>query len=382
VRIFISAGEPSGDIHGANLARALRRLDPDVECVGFGGERMQEAGCQLLYPLTRLAIMWFLRVLWNIRVFFRLLAQADRYFAEHRPDAVVLIDFPGFNWHVARKAHARGIPVFYFVPPQLWAWGGWRVKKMRRYVDHVFCNLPFEEQWYTRRGVNAVHVGHPSFDELARQQLDLAFMDAQSRRPGPVVALLPGSRHQEIDRNLSTLLETARLIHRQRPEVRFLVACLRPEQQLRVEREAEGLAVPIEVHSGRTAEIIRLADACAAVSGSVSLELLCSEKPTVIVYRIRWLELRISRLFIRCPYITLVNLLAGKEVFPEYLTHRCEADNISGHILRWLGDAQARNEVCRELRLLRERYAGGGATERAAQYIEHQLLAASARRVA
>src|SRR5579871_1198993 len=119
MRIFISAGEPSGDLHGASLVNELRSRRPGVECIGFGGEHMDEAGCRLLYPLCRLAVMWFLRVLLNIRVFFRLLAQADRFFAEQRPDAVVLVDYPGFNWHVARKAHARGIPVFYFVPPQL-----------------------------------------------------------------------------------------------------------------------------------------------------------------------------------------------------------------------------------------------------------------------
>jgi lipid-A-disaccharide synthase len=372
MRIFISAGEPSGDLHGASLVQELRSRRPDVECIGFGGEHMEQAGCRLLYPLCRLAVMWFLRVLLNIRVFFRLLAQADRFFAEHRPDAVVLVDYPGFNWHVARKAHARGIPVFYFVPPQLWAWAGWRVRKMRRWIDFVLCNLPFEQKWYRDRGVSAVHIGHPYFDELQSQRLDQDFIVAQRRKGGPIVAILPGSRNQELDRNLSTLLNAARRVHQERPDVRFLVACLRPEQQARVQREARKFALPIEVHVGRTPEIIELAEACMAVSGSVSLELLYRRKPSVIVYRIQWIDRQISRLFIRCRFITLVNLLAGKEVFPEYITCRSEAGAMSGHVLNWLNNPIERARVCAELDVLCRRHAVGGASGRAAQFvIEH-----------
>ena len=142
MRIFLCSGEPSGDLHGASLIRAIRRHHPDAEFVGFGGERMEAEGCRLLYPLCRLAVMWFVRVLANAHVFLGLASRADRYFRHHRPDAVILIDYPGFNWWMARRAHFHGIPVFYFVPPQLWAWAGWRVSKMRRWVDHVLCSLP------------------------------------------------------------------------------------------------------------------------------------------------------------------------------------------------------------------------------------------------
>ena len=141
MRIFISAGEPSGDVHGANLIRALAERCPGVECVGFGGEQMTAAGARLLYPLCRLAVMWFARVLANAPTFLTLLSRADRYFRHHRPDAVILIDYPGFNWWIARRARFHGIPVFYYAPPQIWAWAGWRIKKMRRYVDHVLCAL-------------------------------------------------------------------------------------------------------------------------------------------------------------------------------------------------------------------------------------------------
>src|SRR5271156_5972342 len=164
MRIFISAGEPSGDLHGANLIQSLRQQRPDLEFIGFGGPRMEAAGARLLYPLCQLAVMWFLRVLLNATTFLKVLSQADRYFRHRRPDAVILIDYPGFHWWLARRARFHGIPVFYFVPPQLWAWAGWRVEKMRRFVDHVLCSLPFEEAWYAERGVKARYVGHPYFD--------------------------------------------------------------------------------------------------------------------------------------------------------------------------------------------------------------------------
>jgi lipid-A-disaccharide synthase len=377
MRIFLCAGEPSGDVHGANLVRALRQARPDVECVGFGGERMEAAGCRLLYPLTRIAVMWFLRVLLRAPQFLRLLAQADRFFRDERPDAVVLIDFPGFNWHLARLAHARGIPVFYFVAPQLWAWAGWRVRKMRRTVDHVLCTLPFEEEWYRARAVDAHYIGHPYFDELTRQQPDPAFLEAQQSRPGPVVGLLPGSRNQEIERNFATLLRAAAGVHAARPDARFLVACLHPAQKEQAEsylrRHPALAALPVEVHSGRTTEIIRAARACVAVSGSVGLELLYHGKPAVVLYRISRLDLAVGRWFMTCRYISLVNLLADKELFPEYLSHRCEARAAAGHVLRWLNDPAAYDGVCRELAELRQRVAVPGACERAADYLLRTL---------
>jgi lipid-A-disaccharide synthase len=367
--IFLSAGEPSGDLHGANLIRALRRLHPGLRCVGYGGELMETAGCRLLYPLCRLAVMWFLRVLANARLFLRLLADTDRFFRGQRPDAVVLIDYPGFNWNVARLAHARGIPVFYFVAPQLWAWAGWRVRKMRRWVDHVLCTLPFEEEWYRQHGVPARYIGHPYFDALDGQRLDESFLDGQRRHGGAVVGLLPGSRDQEIDRNLGTLVAAARQVHAARPDARFLVACFHAEQAERVRAELRDCPLPLEVCAGRTPEVIHLAHSCVAVSGSVGLELLYHGKPAVVVYRIGRLDLFVGNLFKTCRFISLVNLLADRELFPEYLTHRCEADAVAGHVLRWLNDPPAYAAVCGELAALRERVAQPGACDRAARAV-------------
>lgn len=369
MRIFISAGEPSGDLHGSNLVRALKRYDPSVECVGFGGVQMESAGCQLLYPLCRLAVMWFLRVFLKAPTFLRLLRQTENYFRKQRPDAVVLIDYPGFNWWVARYARRHNIPVFYFVPPQLWAWAGWRVRKMRRFVNHVLCNLPFEPSWYAARRVKAQFVGHPYFDELAQQRMDMDFLAEQQDRPGTVIALLPGSRDQEIERNLGTVLEAARRIHTVHPETRFLAACLRPDQRRRMEAAFRETGLPAEAWTGKMPEILHLAHSCIAVSGSVSLEILYHVRPAVVVYRIGWLDLKVSRLFITCPYISLVNMIAGEEMFPEFLTDRCEADAISRHIMHWLDDSGTYRELCGKLSALKARVALPGACDRAAQSI-------------
>jgi lipid-A-disaccharide synthase len=335
---------------------------------------MAAAGCTLLYPLVRLAVMWFARVLANASTFLHLVSRADRYFRHHRPDAVVLIDYPGFNWWMARRAHFHGIPVFYFVPPQLWGWAGWRVKKMQRWVDQVLCTLPFEEAWYRERGVQAHYVGHPFFDELPRQRLDPGFL-AQQRTDGQaIVGLLPGSRTQEVERNLSTLVRAAATIHRGRPHTRFLVACFREAHRELVDQYLRRhAALPITTCVGRTPEIIELSQACIAVSGSVGLELLYRGKPTVMVYRVGRLDLKVARWFMTCPYISLVNLIAGKEVFPEFLSDRCEAEAIAGRVLEWLGEPARHAAVTGEMDALRRRVGQSGACARTADFVLERI---------
>jgi lipid-A-disaccharide synthase len=369
MRLFISAGEPSGDLHGANLVRAIRRMDPRAECHGFGGDKMADAGCQLLYPLCNLAITGFFRVVTSIPLFWDIYSKADHYFRTHRPDAVVLIDYPGFHWWLADCARKRNIPVYYFVPPQIWAWACWRHRKMRRLVDHVLCALPFEERWFRKHHIPVTYVGHPYFDELRQQRLDGQFMGEQRARPGTVIGLLPGSRNKEIEFNVPSLLKAAGIIHARKPHVRFLFACFNARHQRVVRDLVRGHHVPIEVHAGRTPEIIQLAHSCLAVSGSVGLELLYRGKPSVVTYREHWFGIMGSWVFKRSPFISLVNLLAGKQLFPEYLSMNCQAEPMAEDILHWLNDREAYEEVCGELKTLRERVAHPGACDRAAEAI-------------
>ena len=388
MKIFFSAGEPSGDVHGANLIRALRSRRADFEAVGYGGPEMHSAGCDLHADLTSLAVMWFLRVLLNIHKFLALVSRADRYFRHHRPDAVVLIDYPGFNWWIARRAKAHGIPVFYYAPPQIWAWASWRIKKMRRFVDHVLCALPFEATWFQQQGCNATFVGHPFFDEVRRHAFDERIL-AQQRNPRrPLVTILPGSRTQEVTHNLGYFLEAARLIQAQIPSVRFAIACFKASHAQIARRMVAARGLSIEVFVRKTPELIRAADCCIAVSGSVSLELLYHTKPAVMVYWIGPLAYRVQQYFRRVKYITLVNLLRAKELFPqdltpydpnaadaetvlypEYLTCEDKSFQIAIHIVGWLTDARARERLVDQLAELKAEVAHGGASSSAAAYI-------------
>jgi lipid-A-disaccharide synthase len=378
MHIFLSAGEPSGDLHGANLAREFRRRDPSIRLSGFGGPRMREAGCDLLYPLVDLAVMWFLRVLWNIRTFLGLLKRAETFFAEEKPDAVVMIDYPGFHWKLAERAKAQGIPVIYFVPPQIWAWAGWRVEKVRRSIDHVLCTLPFEEAWYRERDVTAVrYVGHPYFDELAERSLDATFMARQQSRVTPLVTLLPGSRGQEVSKNLPTMLAAAQKIHASVPATRFAIACYNEAQKAVAERMVAKIAVPIEIHTGRTPELIAAATSCIAVSGSVGLELLHHLKPAVVLYRMRRFDLWVGSFFIKSRFISLVNLLADEELYPEYLTCRDESSALAAHTERWLTNPGEREAVVAKLAALKQQVARPGACERAADAIQELVANAT-----
>ena len=398
MRLFFSVGEPSGDLHGANLIRDLRARRPDMECVGYGGPRMQAAGCELHFDLTSLAVMWVGRVLLNLRTFFQLRDQAKEFFDRQRPDAVVLIDFPGFNWHIAAAAKDRGIPVFYYGVPQLWAWAPWRVEKMRRTVDHALCKLPFEETWLRERGVNATFIGHPYFDQMQRQTLDEEFVDQQRQLPGRLVTLLPGSRTQEVTSNLPAFLQAAALIRRQVPDVRFAIAAFNEKQAKSAQALVSRSGLDVPIHIGHTPELIHLAHSCLACSGSVSLELLWHEKPTVIHYKASPLLYAIGRyLAMTVRYVTLVNILAADDAFsgirkpydpkepgaeqipfPEYPTWQDKSAQLAGHILDWLKDDVPRQRKVDQLRSLKAGFARPGASSRAAEYLLAHLTGGEA----
>ncbi|MGL5094844.1 MAG: lipid-A-disaccharide synthase, partial [Planctomycetia bacterium] len=290
MRYFISTGEPSGDLHAGNLFRDLQSLDPGATADGFGGDRMKAAGVDLVYPLADKPIMGFKAAIASVPFMLGLLKKAKALFAAKRPDAVVCIDNPGFNWHVAAAAKQMGIPTVYYIPPQIWSWGSWRVARVRRDFDQVLCSLPFEEAWYQRLNVpQAKYVGHPFFDEIERRPLDARFIEEQYARPErKIVALLPGSRGQEVKWNFRKMLKAARHIHGGEPRTRFLVAGFKEMHRPMMEAELANLpaaaGLPLEIHFGRTPEIMHLADAAVSVSGSVSLELLHHGTPSVVMY--------------------------------------------------------------------------------------------------
>lgn len=394
MEIFFSTGEPSGDEHSAHLMDEIRRRCPDVRFSGFGGPEMEKANCQLLFRLTDLAVMFIWSVVPQLGTFYRLVQQAKRYFEEHRPDAVVLVDYPGFNWWIARKAKAAGIPVFYYLPPQLWAWGSWRVNKMRKFVDHILCGLAFEPEWYAKRGIQAEYVGHPFFDEIAAYQLDERFCQSQrkissstktessKKTDSPIVGVLPGSRNKEIERNWHLMIQVMQQLHAKHPNVRFVVASYNKQQRDRcVELFAAVTSganqqLPMEFHIGKTSEIIDVADCCLMVSGSVSLELLARKTPAVVLYSINTITRFFKWLFLKVPYITLPNLMAGKAVYPEWLvcsTPQRDVQEMTAQLSAWLGDSELRETVIHELSTLRKKVIRTGATALTADAILQQV---------
>ena len=390
MRVFLSAGEPSGDHHAALLVRELRARRPDVECVGLGGPCMEAAGTRLVADLTRLAVMWFLRVAVSIHRFVELARRAERSFLDARPDVCVLVDFPGFHWWLAWRARRHGIPVVFYCPPQIWAWASWRIGKMRRLVDHVLSALPFEHEWFTAQGMASTLVGHPFFDGHARLPGQAAAAEGQAA--GPLVLLLPGSRGQEIGGNLGSILRAAAAVRRQVPEAHFAVGALHERHAVRVRELIASTAAArdlgIVVEAGRTAELIAQADVAIACSGSVSLELLAARVPTVIVYRIGGFAYVVQSFFRHARFITLVNLLACREpvgpvrpvllpprgvppadpecVFPEYLAVADPADRAAGHVIEWLRDPAALDRARARVDAVAVRVAEPGSAARAA----------------
>jgi len=392
MRVFVSAGEPSGDHHAALLVRAIRARRPDVEVAGLGGPHMADEGVDLVADMTQFAVMWLSRAILNIHRFIDLARCAERSFLDAKPDVCVLVDFPGFHWWLAWRAKRHGIPVVFYCPPQIWAWASWRVKKMRRLVDHVLSALPFEHDWFTAHGLRSTLVGHPFFDEL-----DTAIIrhSVATTAAEPLVLLLPGSRGQEIEGVLGTLLQSAAIIRRSVPGARFAIGALhdrharRIDEMLRANREASGLG--IEVHAGRTRSLIGEATAAIACSGSVSLELLAARVPTVIVYRISGFAYIVQSWFRRARFITLVNLLACREpigpvqpvlvppiavppadpeaVYPEYLAVSVPAERSAVHVVEWLTDAAQRRRTLERIEAVAATVARPGSAARAAEAV-------------
>lgn len=379
MHVFFSVGEPSGDQHAAHLIGELRNRLPDLRVSGFGGPLMERSGCQILFPLTTMAVMGVLQVVPLIAKFFRLVKVAEEYFERHKPDLVVLVDFPGFNWWIARKAKDAGIPVVYYLPPQLWAWAPWRIKRVRRNVDLVLSGLNFETDWYAERGIPVLYVGHPFFDEVAEHRLDESFCREWTSETTRTVALLPGSRGQEVTRTWPMLLDAARRLHALHPHVNFLVANYKESQRQFCVQQYEELqqTLPIAFFVGKTSEIIELADCAIMVSGSVSLEMLARRTPAVVLYRTTWSTYLIGKLLVTCKYMSLPNLIAGRKVMPEYLSvgnPQPATNAVVDDMNQWLSDPRKLDETRRDLEQVREQIYVTGATRRTAQVIIERLM--------
>lgn len=372
-RIFFSAGDPSGDTHTATLIAEIRRKNPRAECFGLGGDAMARAGCDIVYPLDRHAIVGIFEAVRSVPFFSSLLKRVGQELERRRPDVVVLVDYPGFNWWVARAARRRGIPVLYFLPPQIWAWATWRVRKMRRLVDCVLCSFPFEEPWYRAHGVRAVFTGHPYFDSLRNMPPPASDLRGL-RTSGRVLTLLPGSRDREVERNGPVFAEAAARLKRRFPDLQFLAACRSETHARAFGRMLAKEGVKANLVVNMTPQAIAVSDLCLAKSGSVTLELLWYGCPAVIFYRVPRVEYAIYRVadacgMVKVQFISLPNIASGQPVLPEFVTWANRADLLVDRLAEWLERPGLLAATRRKLETIRATFDRPGVLGRAADLI-------------
>lgn len=373
--LCLVAGDPSGDAHAAGLVDALKRLDPQLTFAGLGGGALQQAGVALLDDLTQTASIGPFDAVKHLRRF----AQARRRFESHltttRPDLVILVDFGDFNLPVIAPLVKRyGIPIVYYVSPQLWAWGQFRLRWVKRYVDRMLVLFKFEEQFYQRHGVPVTWVGHPLIDtakpsvprEQAQRELGL--------NPWRVtVGLLPGSRAQEIARHLPLLLNTAKRIAWHMPGVQFLLpkAPHVPNQLFAaIERSSE---LDVIVCENRIYDCLQVMEACVIASGTATLEAALFEVPMVVVYRTSALTYLAAKVAVRVPHIAIVNLITDEAIVPEYVQHRARPSRIASELVSLLRNQERNTTMQQQLRSLKEQLGPPGAIERAAQVVLEML---------
>ncbi|HVQ35698.1 MAG TPA: lipid-A-disaccharide synthase [Candidatus Bathyarchaeia archaeon] len=373
-RILLSAGEASGDRLGAGLARAIRAAAPDVELVGMGGDEMAEAGVRLLQHASEVAVVGIVEVAKHLPAIRRAMNRLTRALTEEKPDLFVPIDFPDFNFRLAERASRAGVPIVYYVSPQVWAWRKGRVATLRRLVRRVLVLFPFEQPFYETAGVPATFVGHPAAARRERaSRADL--LPRLGLDPGrPVVALLPGSRAGEAGRILPVLLEGGARLQERRPGLQLAVPVARTLPAGLVDgilerSKAQGVRVVRDAYPG----ILEVADAGAVASGTATLDAALAGLPFLAVYKMQPLTFLIARSLIRVDHIALPNLVAGEGVVPELIQGAFTGEAVARGIGELLDDPGRAEAMRLRLAVVRDRLRGEGSFERAAEAVLAEL---------
>jgi lipid-A-disaccharide synthase len=346
-RFFIVAGEVSGDQHGATLMAAMHRMDPSIRFAGIGGASMKEMGMDCLYHSEDMALVGFSEVLKHVPFLIKALRRTIRFIQTWDPERVILIDYPGFNLRLARHIHQQGIPVTYYISPQLWAWREGRIHIIRKYVDQLLVIFPFEVDWYRSKGVTARFVGHPLLEEAAPSLSREEYLSSQGLNPDqPILTLFPGSRPQELDRHLQIFCEAAHLLRRELPHLQVMLGLARGLTQEMISLELRRHMV-IEGTHPRLA--LRFSDAAIVASGSATLEGAVWGVPMAVVYRVSPLSWWLGRRLVRLSHAAMVNILSGEEVVPEFLQERAQASLIVEAILPYFLDKERREALLAKL---------------------------------
>ena len=371
--IYFVAGEVSADNHGAALMRSLRVLDPELKFIGRGGPQMQQvAGAQFKNWIGDAAVLGLWEVLRKYGYFREQFRQTLNEIQESKPDAVVLIDYPGFNLRLARalRRQSQSHKTIYYISPQVWAWNRGRIKKMARFIDLVLCIFPFETDLYAASGLRAVFVGHPMIERLETQKID-------THRDQNLIGLFPGSRSREVRKIFPVMIEAARRLLQLNPTLRFQVAAASEElaremsEMLRAEQLADRESIEIAV--GQTAAIMQRAFVGIVASGSATLEAAYFGMPFVLIYKVAWPTYVAARLVVNVDFLGMPNLLAGKEVVPEFIQHEAKPDAIVNAVRLLMEDSPARDRMILDFEATTSKLGGTGASERAAQAILEEL---------
>ena len=368
-KILISAGEASGDIHAAAVTAALKKIDSAIEVFGMGGDALRAAGGEVLFDIKDHGVMGFVEVIKKLPDLFKLRSDFARVMDERKPDCLVVVDYPGFNMKLAKVAHDKGIPVVSYIAPSAWAWNKGRAKNVAKIVDKVACIFPFEYDVYEEAGAPVEFVGHTLLD-IVPPSMERAEAEAWAGKEAghPLVLLMPGSRLMEIEKMLPTLLEGAKLLKKQLPEVQFAMprAGTIPLELLQSKIKASGLE--IKITEGHNYDLFSVADLALATSGTVTLEAALCGLPSVIVYRTSALNAFIARRVINIPNIGLPNIVAGRQILPELLQEDFTPANVANTAVELLAP-ERRPQLEANLAYMKARLGEPGAVNRVAQLI-------------
>ncbi len=364
-KIMIIAGEASGDMHGARLVKAMQELNPGLEFFGIGGNLLRQAGVGIRVDNSQIAVVGISEAFLKFRILLSALRVAKEDLRRLRPALLIVIDFPDFNLRVATMARELGIPVMYYISPQIWAWRAWRVKKIKKVVDHMVVIFPFEVAYYKRWHVPVTFVGHPLLDSVIsvtptkkKKSLD---------KGGLLIGLLPGSRNSEIMRLLPTMVQAAGIVSEKMPGVSFAIPVAPTVDRTLVEAITKGRAEKFLIVSGRLGDVLDEAALIVTASGTVTLEAAIAGTPMIIVYKVSGFSYWIGKRMIRVKHIGLVNLVAGRPIVPELIQHEASAEKIAHHTLQMLRDKSCLSEMRHQLLRVPQRLGDPGASKRAAE---------------
>ncbi|QGY40167.1 lipid-A-disaccharide synthase [Pseudodesulfovibrio cashew] len=365
--IWFSVGEASGDLHGAELMKAIKSADPEAAFTGMGGPAMAGQGLDARFDMRLISLVGITEILGGLPRILLLLRRIRQELERVRPRAIVLVDCPEFNFRIAKIAKRLDIPVYYYISPQIWAWRSGRVHFLREHVRRVICILPFEKPFYEKFGVDVDYVGHPLMDVLPLDKLDALPVDENR------IGLLPGSRKKEVDTLLPQFAEAARLLRAAHPDLRYtLVRAPGMDKERLLGHWPESIPVEI-VEPDNRYEIFRSCKLIMAASGTVTLETALIGTPVMVAYQVSTLSMLVAKLLVNVDYISLPNLIMGREVYPEFIQERARGDVLAECAQAWLDDPATYDRRKRELADLRTMVGELGAANRAAAIILDDL---------